>query len=111
MSPPRTTLKHADDYYAAGREAALRVFIKVANPNHGQRLANAVIQGGTGLLMNAFMAPPGHRARLSGISALADGLGGYVGGMPGMGISLAGNAALQHLTAPKPTQDPNAFQE
>jgi hypothetical protein len=95
--------------YDRGAEMALALFGKKANVvplTPSQRAATALIQGGSGLVLNAAMAQPGDRARQAGISAVSDSLGGYIGGFKGMGASMAANMALQGLTAPKPHPPP-----
>lgn len=100
---------HVKKSYELGSNAALAFFWKSANalaPTLSQRAASAVVQGGTGLLLNAAMAQPGDKVRQGGISLVSDGLGGFLGGFKGMGASMATNMALQGLTAPKPKHPP-----
>lgn len=92
--------------YDQGCHHALAVYSKTAAGLDPQRLANAVIQGGSSLALNLALAPKGDRARQGAIGAVADSLGGYLGGFKGMGASMATNLALQGLTAPKPPQPP-----
>lgn len=89
--------------YTAGSRAALAMFSKkAALPaiSPAQRAATALIQGGSSLALNLAMAPQGDKMRQAGIGAASDALGGYIGGLKGMGASLATNMALQKLTAP-----------
>lgn len=96
--------------YELGSVRALSKFAFLGAPAMplAQRIANAVVQGGTGVAMNLAMAPHGDKTRQGLISALADGTAGFVGGVPGMFLSPAINMTLQGLTAPRPQIPPDA---
>lgn len=90
--------------YELGSADALAkfAFLGSAGIPLAQRIANAIIQGGTGVAMNLAMAPHGDKMRQGLISALSDGAGGFVGGVPGMFLSPVINMSLQGATAPRP---------
>jgi len=101
----KTLPMHVKKSYDQGVQAALALFSKSANVapilTPAQRAATALIQGGTSMAMNLAMAPEGDKMRQGLIGGVSDAAGGYIGGFKGMGASMAGNMALQGLTAPK----------
>lgn len=98
--------------YDQGARAALAVYSKTALAApipFVQRAATGTIQGLSSLALNAALAQPGDRGRQAAIGGASDALGGFIGGWKGMGASMLGNMALQHVTAPTPQPPPDPY--